>query len=236
MCLLQRCVNPTVPGVVESGRLRVVRETVTLGPEMTYQFHSTRRDVLLATASMLVVGHGARAAAPIKVEGVTFAGQALVAGQTLELNGVGLRAVAWLKGYAAGLYLSQRVRTTQQVLAAPGAKRIQLRMLLDVDTEEFVRAFDKGIARNSLPADLPLLAPRMARFDALLRAIGKVKKRDVVDLDWLPGVGMQLTLNGKLRGGPIAGDDLYSALLRIFVGDRPVDAEMKIGLLGGPVG
>ena len=185
---------------------------------------------------MLAVGHGAHAAAPIKVEGLTFAGEATVAGQTLELNGVGLRAVAWLKGYAAGLYLSQRVRTQQQVYAAPGAKRIQLRMLLDVDTEEFVKAFDKGIARNSAPADLPALALRMARFDAMLRAIGKVKKRDVIDLDWLPGQGLQLTLNGKLRGEPIAGDDLYLALLRIFVGDRPVDAEMKIGLLGGPVG
>ena len=195
-----------------------------------------RRDFLWATASMLVVGQGAHAAAPIKVEGLTFAGQATVAGQTLELNGVGLRAVAWLKGYAAGLYLSQRVRTQQQVYTAPGAKRIQLRMLLDVDTEEFVKAFDKGIARNSAPADLPALALRMARFDAMLRAIGKVKKRDVIDLDWVPGQGLQLTLNGKLRGEPIAGDDLYLALLRIFVGDRPVDAEMKIGLLGGPVG
>ena len=167
---------------------------------------------------------------------MTFAGQATVAGQTLELNGVGLRSVAWLKGYAAGLYLSQQVRTAQQVYAAVGAKRLQLRMLLDVDTEEFVRAFDKGIARNSSAAELPALAPRMARFDALLRAIGKVKKRDVIDLDWLPGLGLQLTLNGKLRGEPIAGEDLYAALLRIFVGDKPVDAELKVGLLGGPVG
>lgn len=167
---------------------------------------------------------------------MTFAGQATVAGQTLELNGVGLRSVAWLKGYAAGLYLSQQVRTPQQVYAAAGAKRLQLRMLLDVDTEEFVRAFDKGIARNSSAAELPALASRMARFDALLRAIGKVKKRDVIDLDWLPGLGLQLTLNGKLRGEPIAGEDLYAALLRIFVGDKPVDAELKVGLLGGPAG
>jgi hypothetical protein len=179
---------------------------------------------------------GAHAAAPIKVEGLTFAGQAQVGGQTLELNGVGLRAVAWLKGYAAGLYLINRARTPQQVYAAAGAKRLQMRMLLDVDTEEFVKAFEKGIARNSSAAELPRLAARMARFDALLRAIGKVKKRDVIDLDWLPGVGLQLTLNGKPRGEPIAGDDLYAALLRIFIGERPVDAEMKIGLLGGPVG
>ena len=108
-------------------------------------------------------------------------------------------------------------------------------MLVEVDTEEFVKAFDKGIARNSPPAELPLLAERMARFDALLRAIGKVRKRDVVDLDWLPGRGMQFTLNGQPRGAPIPGEDLYAALLRIFVGERPADPELKIGLLGGPV-
>ena len=191
---------------------------------------------LLAAAVAVMTGRGAQAAAPIKVEGVTFAGQATVAGQALELNGVGLRAVAWLKGYAAGLYLSSRARTEQQVLAATGPKRLQLRMLLDVDTEEFVKAFDKGIARNSPPAELPLLAERMARFDAVLRAIGKVRSRDVVDLDWLPGQGLQFTLNGRLQGAVIPGEDLYAALLRVFVGERPADPELKIGLLGGPVG
>jgi len=196
--------------------------------------HPSRRRLLVAAACALAAA-SVRAAAPIKIEGVTFAGQATVAGQVLELNGVGLRAVAWFKGYAAGLYLSSRVRTAKEALAATGAKRLQLRMLVDVDTEEFVKAFDKGIARNSPAAELPLLAERMARFDALLRAIGKVRKRDVVDLDWLPGRGMQFTLNGQARGAPIPGEDLYAALLRIFVGERPADPELKIGLLGGPV-
>lgn len=202
---------------------------------MSQQAPLSRRH-LLAAAVAVVVGRGAQAAAPVKVEGVTFAGQATVAGQALELNGVGLRAVAWFKGYAAGLYLSSRARTAQQVLAATGPKRLQLRMLVDVDTEEFIKAFDKGIARNSPPAELPLLAERMARFDALLRAIGKVRKRDVVDLDWLPGQGLQFALNGQLQGAVIPGEDLYAALLRIFVGERPADPELKIGLLGGPVG
>jgi len=191
--------------------------------------------MLLGTACALLPWGTPQAASPVNVEGVTFAGQATVAGQALELNGVGLRAVAWLKGYAAGLYLGSRVRTPQQVLAAPGPKRLQLRMLLDVETEEFVKAFDKGIARNSPAAELPLLAERMARFDAILRAIGKVKKLDVIDLDWLPERGLQFTLNGQSKGVPIPGQDLYAALLRIFIGDRPVDAELKIGLLGGPV-
>ena len=204
---------------------------------MTQQAPLSRRHLLAAALAVAgVIGRGAQAAAPIKVEGVTFAGQATVAGQALELNGVGLRAVAWFKGYAAGLYLSSRARTAQQVLAATGPKRLQLRMLVDVDTEEFIKAFDKGIARNSPPAELPLLAERMARFDALLRAIGKVRKRDVVDLDWLPGQGLQFALNGQLQGAVIPGEDLYAALLRIFVGERPADPELKIGLLGGPAG
>ena len=195
----------------------------------------SRRRLLAVCVAGLAASRSAFAALPIKVEGVTFAGVATVAGQALELNGVGLRAVAWLKGDAAGLYLSSRARTPQQVYASTGAKRLQIRMLLDVDIEEFVKAFHKGVDRNTPVADRAALTERMARFDVLLRAVGKVKKRDVVDLDWLPGRGLQLVLNGQLRGEPIPGEDLYAALLRIFVGDKPVDAELKIGLLGGPV-
>jgi Chalcone isomerase-like len=195
-----------------------------------------RRRILFAATLATLCTVQAFAAAPIKVEGVSFAGNITVAGQALELNGVGLRAVAWFKGYAAGLYLNARARTPQQVLQNDGAKRLQLQMLQNVDIEEFVKAFDKGIARNALPGELPAMKERVARFDAMLRAIAKVKKRDIVDLDWLPGRGMLFTYNGIVRGEPIPGQDLYTALLKIFVGDKPVDPELKIGLLGGPVG
>ena len=45
-----------------------------------------------------------------------------------------------------------------------------------------------------------------------------------------------LSRNGAPRGAPLAGEDLYAALLRCFVGVRPADPDMKVGLLGGPVG
>jgi hypothetical protein len=60
--------------------------------------------------------------------------------------------------------------------------------------------------------------------------------RDTVDLDFLPGRGLVMARNGSARFDPIPGDDLYAALLRCFLGDRPADPEMKTGLLGGPVG
>jgi Chalcone isomerase-like len=69
-----------------------------------------------------------------------------------------------------------------------------------------------------------------------VRGLVKLKKQDVIDLDFIPGKGLVLSRNGAVRGAPIAGDDLYAALLRCFIGVRPADAEMKVGLLGGPVG
>jgi hypothetical protein len=78
------------------------------------------------------------------------------------------------------------------------------------------------------------MAMRMARFDERVREVGKVSKHDVVDLDRLPGRGLLLARNGRLRGEPIPGHDLDAALLLIFIGDKPVDAKLKAGLLGSP--
>jgi Chalcone isomerase-like len=172
----------------------------------------------------------------INSEGLTFVGDIRLAETALQLNGVGWRAVAWLKGYAAALYLPKKASNEAQVLEQRGAKRLQLRMVQDVDAEEFVKAFVKGVERNTPPADAAKLAERMTQFNAMLRGLAKLKKKDVIDLDFIPGKGLVLSRNGAARGTPVAGEDFYAALLRCFIGARPADAEMKAGLLGGPVG
>lgn len=169
------------------------------------------------------------------LEGQNFDEQVALGGSTLQLNGVGLRQVSWFKGYAAGLYLTRKAGTPAEAIGAPGPKRLEIRMLVDVDTIEFSKSFIRGIRRNTPAAQLPALAERMQKFDDQIRAIGKVKTSDAIDLDFLPGRGLVLLLNGKPRGEPIPGDDLYAALLRIFLGDKPSDPELKQGLLGaGP--
>jgi hypothetical protein len=194
-----------------------------------------RRALLLGgLASALPAWRSAQA--QIVVEGYTYAPQITLGGHTLQLNGVGLRAVAWFKGYAAGLYLPQKATTVDAVLAMPGPKRLQLRMFVDVPTVEFVKAFYKGIQRNTPAPEQPALAERMQRFDALVTSLGKVRTNDIVDLDHLPGQGLVFRHNARVLESPIPGEDFYTALLRIFIGVRPVDKEMKIGLLGGPVG
>ncbi|OGB02058.1 MAG: hypothetical protein A3E25_10720 [Burkholderiales bacterium RIFCSPHIGHO2_12_FULL_69_20] len=186
---------------------------------------------LLSTA--LVGTSAAHAGAPENpIAGVRFEPRVQLAGQALRLNGTGLRAVAWFKGYAAGLYLAQPAATADDALAQAGAKRLQMRLLVDVPIGEFAKAFHKGVARNTPPALHAGLAERMATFDALLRPLGKVRKGDLVNLDLVPGQGLLFWLNGRQLGGAIPGDDFYAALLRIFLGDHPVDDKLKAGLLG----
>jgi Chalcone isomerase-like len=192
-----------------------------------------RRSLLICA---LAPGLPAWATRSITAEGLTFPGDIRLADTALQLNGVGFRAVAWLKGYAAGLYLPKKAGTEAQVLQQMGAKRLQMRMLQDVDAEEFVKAFVKGVDRNTLPADAARLGERMTQFNTLVRGLVKLKKKDVIDLDFIPGKGLVLSRNGAPRGAPVAGEDFYAALLRCFVGVKPADADMKVGLLGGPVG
>ena len=175
---------------------------------------------------------GAHAAVPITLEDQTFAGDARVDGTALQLNGVGLRAAFIYKVYLAGLYLPTRAATGADVFAETGPKRVQVRMLMDGPSDEFAKAFTGGIAKRTPAAQVAAMKDRIAAFDRTLRSVGNVKKGDVVNLDYAPAVGLTMSVNGKAVGAPVPGADLYAALLNIFVGDRPVDAKMKAGMLG----
>ena len=185
-----------------------------------------------AACTVVVASHATEPAT--RIGGVSFEPAIQLAGQPLALNGTGLRAVAWIKGYAAALYLGQRSADAGIVVAQPGPKRLQLRMLLDVPVDEFIKAFHKGVDRNTPVDQHASLADRMARFDGLLRPLGEVHKGDQVNLDFVPGQGLLFSHNGRLLGPAIPGEDLYGALLLIFIGAHPVDERLKSGLLGRP--
>jgi hypothetical protein len=190
---------------------------------------------LIALAALLFLP-SAHAAAPITLEDQTFPGAARVAEADLQLNGVGMRAAFIYKVYLAGLYLPRKAASGADAMAEAGPKRLQVRMLMNGPSDEFAKAFTGGIRKRTPPEQVAAMQDRIDAFDRTLRAVGDVKKGDVVNLDYTPDVGLTMTLNGKPCGHPVPGADLYAALLGIFVGDRPVDAKLKAGLLGGAAG
>lgn len=200
-------------------------------PTMPLSTTLLRRAALILA---LLINAPAQAAGPqVHLEGQAFDSHIQLAGAPLLLNGVGLRAVAWIKGYAAALYLSAKASEAAQVLATPGPKRLQLRMLREVAAVEFVKAFERGMKRNASNDEQSRLAERMGRFERFVSSTGVVRQGDVIDLDFVPGRGTSLTINGRGIGTPIAGDEFYALLLKMFIGDKVSDAGLRAGLLGG---
>jgi hypothetical protein len=66
-----------------------------------------------------------------------------------------------------------------------------------------------------------------------MREVGSATEKTVITLDFLPDAGTQVTVNGVSKGKPIPGEDFYGALLKIWLGDKPVDADLKKAMLGG---
>ena len=194
---------------------------------MTHRLFDTLRGVVGVVLLLAAVS-----ASAARIADQSFDDRLRLAETDLVLNGVGLRSVAWLKGFAAGLYLPEKVTTPAKVLAQPGPKRLQMKMILDVETKEFIKAFAVSLQRNNTEAERAGMKDRVEQFNRNLEAIGRVRKGDVVDLDFIPGKGLVILLNGTPRGPSVAGEDLYAGLLKIFIGEQPVDKKLKAGLLG----
>lgn len=172
------------------------------------------------------------AAFALEVEGVRIDDRVKVGSSELVLNGAGLRTRLGFKVYAGVLYLAETTRDANAAIAAPGSKRVAMYMLRDVGAKSLLEAFNDGLAKNTPAAELERLKPQVAALNAAVESIGEAKKGDVIVLDFVPGTGTTIIVNGQPRGKPIAGDDFNRALLRIWLGDRPADADLRKGMLG----
>ena len=165
-----------------------------------------------------------------EVAGVRFADQAQVAGATLALSGAGLRQRFIFDVYAVALYVAdpKADRVTQG-----GAKRVAIHMLRDVDADTFSKALADGMRANHDEATMKALESRIAELNAIMAEAKEAKKGMAILLDWVPGTGTRVTLGGREAGRPIAGEDFYQALLRVWLGPNPVQSDLKKSLLGG---
>jgi len=153
-------------------------------------------------------------------------------GPELVLNGAGIRTRVIFKVYVAGLYLTEKKQSPADVLALGGPKRVAMTMLRDLSAQQLSEALAEGIRNNTSAAEQEALKPRIDELIGIMNALGEAKKGDAILLDFVPDAGTSVVLNGQVRGKPIAGEDFYRALLRIWLGDKPVDADLKKGLLG----
>lgn len=176
---------------------------------------------VLATSAGAVEIHGTKVAETVQVEG-----------SDLLLNGAGVRTKVIFKVYVAALYLKDKKNTAESVLADAGAKRVSLFFLRELSAEKLANALDEGLTANNSAAELTALDAKLKEFRALISSGGAAKEGSQIVLDYVPGKGTQVLLNGTAKG-VILGEDFNRALLKVWLGEHPVDDKLKKSLLGG---
>ena len=162
-----------------------------------------------------------------EVAGVQVPDSVTVGGKTLVLNGAGLRSKLFIKVYVGALYLEQRSSDPAAIVAADAPWKVSLTMKREADKKAILGGFREGFEKNS-QADLPKLLPALDRVDAIMKDL---KVGDVVEFAYVPGAGCTVTAPG---GGTVTieGKTFADGMLRIWLGDKPADGDLKKGMLG----
>lgn len=172
------------------------------------------------------------AGAQVTVAGVKYDESADLRGAKVQLNGAGVRYKGPFKVYAAGLYLGKKVGSTEEVLGQPGAKRMSVVMLRDIDASELGKLFVRGVEDNMDKAAMAKLIPGLMRMSQIFSDHKNLKSGEQFTIDWIPGTGTVVSVRGVPQGEPFKEPEFFNALMRIWLGPVPADWKLKDSLLG----
>jgi hypothetical protein len=187
----------------------------------------------LLAAIFLACAMGQNASAA-EVGSVKLDDSVKVAGKELKLNGAGMRTKLFVKVYVAGLYLTDKKTNVDDILKAEGPRRVAIHFVRNLSSDDFGDAFMAGLIKNTNDAEKSRLASQISKFGELFGMVQGVSKGDVLTLDWMPGTGTLVTLNGKKVGEVSSEVAAYNAILRIWLGDRPADEKLKKAMINAP--
>ncbi len=168
----------------------------------------------------------------VEVGGVKIADTAKVAGKDLKLNGYGIRTRLMFKIYAIGLYFTEQRSTAAEALGDAGPRRFTIVMMREMTGDEFGVAFMKAFRENTDRAELQKLVSQVQQFGEMFASVPGLKNGDTMVIDWVPGTGTVVRLNEKVMfKEPLPDVAFFNALLRIWLGEKPAEADLKEQLL-----
>lgn len=175
---------------------------------------------------------GSALAAPMELSGVKVEDNITVAGTKLQLNGAGIRYKAIFKVYVGELYTTKKISNLDELVAAPGPKRMAVTMLRDIDARELGKLLTRGMEDNASKTEMSKLVGGLIRMGSIFAEQKTLKSGDRFEIDWLPGKGTVLTVKGVVQGEPFVEPDFFKALMSIWLGSVPADYKLKDNLLG----
>jgi hypothetical protein len=166
----------------------------------------------------------------IKVQGVTFPEKLGKEDKLLVLNGAGVRSKYYINVYVAGLYLINKNTNAKEIIDAdkPTAVRLQIISSLvskDKMADAIVEGFEKSTGGKT--------ASIKKEIDMIVNIFKSepIKVGDVFDIWYTPGHGVMASKNGKKYDMLIPGLQYKKYLFGIWLGEDPVDANLKSKML-----
>jgi hypothetical protein len=179
---------------------------------------------------LLAIAVLATSAYALEVGGVKLPDTLSAGGKNLVLNGAGIRTKFFIKVYVAGLYLGQKGSNAQAIVNADEVMAVRLQVISGlVDSKKMEKATMEGFES----ATDGNIAPIKAQIDQFMGLTFKEKTavNDYFDFINVPGKGVEVYKNGTLKG-TIEGLAFKKALYGIWLGDKPVQADLKDLMLG----
>ncbi len=163
--------------------------------------------------------------------GAKFEADAIVVGHRLPLNGSGTASDATGALFLGGLYVSRRSPTLNDVMGAPGPKRLEMRLLRDISGKDMGAVFSQAMGTLE-QRELSGCLPGLLRIAEVLNAKKRLSAGESFALDSVPGQGTFIRINGE-RVSTIEGGAFFGCLMSAYLGPKPADAGLKRTLLGG---
>lgn len=149
---------------------------------------------------------------------------------SLQLNGVAKRKfLMFVDVYVGSLYVQEPTRNAENLLESDQYRRMEFNMLRNVRGRKIADAFYEGMRLNVTQEQAEAMESQIQQLLGFFDQRLKVGDKAVVE--YIPGTGTRVSLAGKERG-VIPGKDLFDAILSIWIGDYPVSADFKAGILG----
>jgi hypothetical protein len=163
--------------------------------------------------------------------GVQYPQVIKIEGNSLVLNGTGISYRAVAKLYTVGLYSQQKGSKPEPIIANNGPKVLRFVMLQGMRVDELGKVITKGIENNSSREEFFKLIPAIRTMGEQFSRIRRMNAGDVFAIEYVPRRGTMFFVNGQPAGLPIEDASFYPAILRTWLGPRPVTQDLKDALL-----
>ncbi|MBW4360212.1 chalcone isomerase family protein [Flavobacterium taihuense] len=172
----------------------------------------------------------ANAQKQIVFEGVTIPRTMKFENKTLQLNGAGSRSKMWVEVYIQALYLSQLSQDPKEIINdnSEMSIRIEITSAL-VSSGKLTRAMNAGFEKSA-GDKFEALKPKMELLKSFLS--DEITKGDVFELTYNPIDKSVWVIKNRELKGKVEGIEFKKVFFGIWLGDKPVDEDLKNSLLG----